>query len=81
MERLDEIIARVLPGLRAMVVKDGDGAGDQPAPLKRRTRNRRRRRNRKVEVPAPAAEVARKRPAADDRSHRLPAATTERHVE
>lgn len=46
----------------------------------RRPPNRRKRR-RKAQVPAKPAEVARKRPAADDRSHRLPAATTACHIE
>lgn len=46
-----------------------------------RRRANRRKRRRKGEVATKPAEVARKRPAADDRSHRLPAPTAERHVE
>lgn len=32
MRRLDEIIAGLLPGLRAMVVEDADGAAGEAAP-------------------------------------------------
>ncbi len=58
-----------------------DRAGDELRDIGARRRPNRRKRRRKAQVPAKPAEVARKRPATDDRSHRLPAATTEGHVE
>lgn len=59
MERLDEVIARVLPGLRAMVVKGEDGVGAEPAPALSKRKNRRRRRARKLKVAAEPAKVSR----------------------
>lgn len=56
-------------------------AEDELGSIAERRQPNRRKRRRKVHVPAKPAEVARKRPAADHRGHRLPAATTERHVE
>ena len=56
-------------------------AEEELGAITERRRPNRRKRRRKVEVPAKPAEVARARSDADDRSHGLAAATTERHVE
>lgn len=49
--------------------------------LDRKPRRNRRKVRRQIKVATQAADVARARANADDRSHRLPAATTDCHVE
>lgn len=58
-----------------------DRAADELQIIAAEKRPNRRKRRHKTGVPAKAAKVARERPAADDRSHRLPTARTDRHVE
>lgn len=60
-----------------------DGTEGQAAgvDLNRKPRRNRRKMRRQIKVATLAADVARGGPDADDRSHGLPAATTDCHVE